>query len=73
MRNIIENLKKILSNSNEISNFESEDNNENNSEAVSVSKNKWLYPDDEVIEVFSKPKGKTITIKIDFMVKNTKT
>ena len=73
MRNIIENLKKILSNSDEISNFESEDNNENNSEAVSVSKNKWLYPDDEVIEVFSKPKGKTKTIKIDFMVKNTKT
>ena len=30
-------------------------------------------PDDEVIEVFSKPKGKTKTIKIDFMVKNTKT
>ncbi len=61
MRNIIENLKKILSNSDEISNFESEDNNENNSESVSVSKNKWLYPDDEVIEVFSKPKGKTKT------------
>ena len=68
MRNIIENLKNLFSNSNEISNFESEDNNENNSEAVSVSKNKWLYPEDEVIEIFSKPKGKKITI--DFIDKN---
>ncbi len=68
MRNIIENLKNLFSNSDEISNFQSQDNNEDNTKAVPVSKNKWLYPEDEVIEIFSKPKGKKITI--DFIDKN---